>query len=92
MRLHEFGKDAGYVLRKIGGIFTKQLEANLMEAFKDCQMNLPPLVLAQSVAGVYVWIFQWWIMENPPYTSYEMAAYVHRMLRGMISAVVVKPL
>jgi len=92
MPLHDFGKDAGYVLRKVGAIFTKQIEANLVQSFQGVQMNIPPLVLAQSLAGIYVWIFQWWIMENPLYTSHEMARYVHQMLRGMVDAVIAKPL
>lgn len=92
MPMHDFGKDAGYVLRKVGAIFTKQIEANLTQSFQDVQMNIPPLVLAQSIAGIYVWIFQWWIMENPAYTSHEMAMYVHQMLRGIINTATIKPL
>lgn len=86
MPLHNFGKDGAYVLRRIGGIFTRQIEEALGRAFPNEQMHIPLSVIAQSVAGIYVWIFQWWIMENPLYTPVQMAAYTHTLMRGMLMA------
>ncbi|MFN8457385.1 MAG: TetR/AcrR family transcriptional regulator [Anaerolineae bacterium] len=85
MPLHNFGKDGAYVLRRIGGIFTRQIEVNLGQSFPDKKIDIPLGLVAQSIAGLYVWIFQWWITEHPPYTAEQMAVYTHRMMRGIIS-------
>jgi AcrR family transcriptional regulator len=85
MPIHNFGQDGAYVLQRIGAIFTRQIEANLDQSFPDKVTDIPFMVVAQSIAGIYVWIFQWWIMENPLYTAEQMAAYTHRMMRGVIS-------
>ncbi|MEM7130883.1 MAG: TetR/AcrR family transcriptional regulator [Chloroflexota bacterium] len=87
MPFHDFGNDGAYILREIGSRFTQQIESNLENSFSGIEMEIPLPVVAQALAGIYVWIFQWWIMNNPPYSSKQMTTYTHRMVQGiMLSA------
>lgn len=86
MPLHNFGNDGAFVLRRIGVMLTQQIEDNLRQSFANTTMSVPLTIVARSIAGVYVWIFQWWIMEHPPYTAEQMATYTHHMIRSVITA------
>jgi AcrR family transcriptional regulator len=86
MPFHNFGQDAMFVLQKVGVILTQQIEDNLKLSFPDVKVNIPFEVTAQSIAGIYVGIFQWWIMEHPPYPAEQMAIYTHQMICAAILA------
>ena len=85
MPLNNFGNDSAYVIRNIGGLFVQQIETNLSRSFSEAELNIPLKFLAQAMAGVYVWVFQWWIMEQPAYDAEEMATYTHRTMKGLIA-------
>jgi AcrR family transcriptional regulator len=87
MPLVDLGNDASFVLRGIGLALTAQIEESLIRSFPDMQANMPLPVVAQTVAGIYVWIFYWWVMGHPAYSPAEMASYTHRMVRGAIVTV-----
>lgn len=86
MPLHNFGQDFIFVLRSVGETLTKQIEENLKASLLDTKANLPLEVTARSIAGIYMGIFQWWIFERPPYSSQEMAKYIHQMIAATVRA------
>ena len=86
MSFHDFGADWAFILRRIGNIFAQQIGEDLQATFQGRELAIPVAFVARSMAGVYVSVFQWWIMEQPVYTAAEMAAYTHRMMDGVISA------
>jgi AcrR family transcriptional regulator len=80
------GKDVDAVHRALDNLLAAHFEASLCKAFPQAQPSIPFPVLARMMAGAFSWALKAWVMERPPHTPPEMAAYIHQLLRGMLAA------
>jgi AcrR family transcriptional regulator len=82
--LYSLGNDLEFLIQRIDELMAQQFDDLLRQAFEGEQLSMPVPTLAHSVAGVYSWVFRWWVSKHPPYTAAEVAGYVHRLTRAML--------
>ncbi|GAB4519387.1 MAG: TetR/AcrR family transcriptional regulator [Anaerolineae bacterium] len=79
-----FSKDAGLLLHRINTAMTQEIREGLRTTFDETTFSIPLELLAQSIAGTYIWVFQWWMRDHPPYTPAQVATYTHDVIRAQI--------
>jgi AcrR family transcriptional regulator len=62
----------------------KALEADLRQAFDDLTPRIPYPLLAQSIAGIHMWMIGWWTESRSAMSAYELAANIQRTQRAIL--------
>lgn len=84
LRMVYFGKDAEVIHRQMRDHSAQQVAAHLQATFSDVRFIIPVDVLANYLAVSEMGLMMWWIEKHAAHTPEQMAAYFHRLRRGVL--------
>lgn len=76
--------ESAQLLGTLNRLQAKQLEINLRQSFHGLPTHIPYEVLAQTIAGLHVWLAGWWVESRNALTAHDMATIIQRLQRSIL--------
>jgi AcrR family transcriptional regulator len=76
--------ESAQLLGTLNRLQARQLEKNLRQAFGDEPARVPYEILAQTIAGLHVWLTGWWVDSRSPLTAHDMATMIQHLQRSIL--------
>jgi AcrR family transcriptional regulator len=86
-----YSREMTLIIRRITLYLSDQIEQGLKAAFGGVETRMPLPLLAQSIVGIYMSAFQWWITQQSADTPAQTAHYVHRLVRAVVLEALLLP-
>lgn len=84
LRVVYFGRDSEVIHRQLRDHSAQQMAMQLQAAFSDARFKVPVDVVATLLAVSEMGLMMWWIEKHVDHTPEQMAAYFHRLRRGVL--------
>ncbi|MBK8027085.1 MAG: TetR/AcrR family transcriptional regulator [Chloroflexi bacterium] len=84
LRMVYFGKDSDVIFRQQRDDSAQHIAVHLQVTFSGLRFKVPVDVVATVLAVSEIDLMMWWIEKHIVYTPEQMAAYFHRIRRGVL--------
>jgi AcrR family transcriptional regulator len=79
-----FSREMTLIMRRITLFLSEQIEIGLRQSFGAQAMRVPFALLAQTIVGIYMSVFQWWLLEDQSLTAEQVATHLHHLVRATV--------
>ncbi|MDX2160192.1 MAG: TetR/AcrR family transcriptional regulator [bacterium] len=79
-----FSREMTVITQRVTLILSQQVESGLRQAFAGTESRVPLSLLAQTIIGIYMSIFQWWLTQQPTLSPEHAAQHVQWLIRAVV--------